>query len=85
MKINVVALKGFNEEELFRLAEWCAERRQNEPDEIGRELADVALGTLAQRAGELDAERRRDERGTLARVAVGAVRPPRQRLIEVLK
>ncbi|MXQ07798.1 GTP 3',8-cyclase MoaA [Alphaproteobacteria bacterium GH1-50] len=26
VKINVVALKGFNEDELFRLTEWCAER-----------------------------------------------------------
>jgi len=26
IKINTVALKGFNEDELFRLAEWCAAR-----------------------------------------------------------
>ena len=26
VKINTVALKGFNEDELFRLTEWCAER-----------------------------------------------------------
>ena len=26
IKINVVALKGFNEDELFRITEWCAER-----------------------------------------------------------
>jgi cyclic pyranopterin phosphate synthase len=26
VKINTVALKGFNEDELFRLAEWCADR-----------------------------------------------------------
>ncbi len=26
VKINTVALKGFNEDELFTLAEWCAER-----------------------------------------------------------
>ena len=26
VKINTVALKGFNEDELFRLAEWCASR-----------------------------------------------------------
>ena len=26
VKINVVALKGFNEEELFSLADWCASR-----------------------------------------------------------
>ncbi len=26
VKINVVALKGFNEDELFTLTEWCAER-----------------------------------------------------------
>ncbi|GAA6182378.1 GTP 3',8-cyclase MoaA [Shimia sp. NS0008-38b] len=26
IKINAVALKGFNEDELFTLAEWCAER-----------------------------------------------------------
>ena len=26
IKINTVALKGFNEEELFTLTEWCAER-----------------------------------------------------------
>ncbi|WP_138467944.1 GTP 3',8-cyclase MoaA [Poseidonocella sp. HB161398] len=26
VKINAVALKGFNEDELFRLTEWCAER-----------------------------------------------------------
>ncbi|MCV2881372.1 GTP 3',8-cyclase MoaA [Actibacterium sp. XHP0104] len=26
VKINVVALKDFNEDELFRIAEWCAER-----------------------------------------------------------
>src|SRR5690554_2216625 len=26
VKINTVALKGFNEDELFRLAEWCAAR-----------------------------------------------------------
>ncbi|MEM9975851.1 MAG: GTP 3',8-cyclase MoaA [Pseudomonadota bacterium] len=26
VKINAVALKGFNEDELFRLVEWCAER-----------------------------------------------------------
>lgn len=26
VKINTVALKGFNEEELFTLTEWCAER-----------------------------------------------------------
>ncbi|MEM1065189.1 MAG: GTP 3',8-cyclase MoaA [Pseudomonadota bacterium] len=26
VKINAVALKGFNEAELFRLVEWCAER-----------------------------------------------------------
>ncbi|PSL21882.1 GTP 3',8-cyclase MoaA [Shimia abyssi] len=26
VKINAVALKGFNEDELFPLAEWCAER-----------------------------------------------------------
>ncbi len=26
VKINAVALKGFNEEELFTLAEWCADR-----------------------------------------------------------
>jgi len=26
VKINTVALKGFNEDELFRLTEWCAEK-----------------------------------------------------------
>ncbi|WP_370313173.1 GTP 3',8-cyclase MoaA [Sagittula sp.] len=26
VKINAVALKGFNEDELFRITEWCAER-----------------------------------------------------------
>ncbi|MBS0123612.1 GTP 3',8-cyclase MoaA [Thetidibacter halocola] len=26
VKINAVALKGFNEDELFRMTEWCAER-----------------------------------------------------------
>jgi cyclic pyranopterin phosphate synthase len=26
VKINTVALKGFNEDELFRLADWCADR-----------------------------------------------------------
>jgi len=26
VKINAVALKGFNEDELFRLTEWCADR-----------------------------------------------------------
>ncbi|MEM6974220.1 MAG: GTP 3',8-cyclase MoaA [Pseudomonadota bacterium] len=26
VKINTVALKGFNEDELFKLTEWCAER-----------------------------------------------------------
>ena len=26
VKINVVALKGFNEDELFRIVDWCAER-----------------------------------------------------------
>ena len=26
IKINVVALKGFNEDELFRIVDWCAER-----------------------------------------------------------
>ncbi|CUH80231.1 GTP 3',8-cyclase MoaA [Tropicibacter naphthalenivorans] len=26
IKINAVALKGFNEDELFRMTEWCAER-----------------------------------------------------------
>ena len=26
VKINVVALKGFNEEELFDIVDWCAER-----------------------------------------------------------
>ena len=26
VKINTVALKGFNEDELFRLTEWCAQK-----------------------------------------------------------
>ncbi|MCE6960387.1 GTP 3',8-cyclase MoaA [Cereibacter sphaeroides] len=29
VKINAVALKGFNEDELFRLAEWCAAEGQD--------------------------------------------------------
>ena len=29
VKINTVALKGFNEDELFRLAEWCAENEMD--------------------------------------------------------
>ena len=47
VKINTVALKGFNEDELFRLTEWCAERDMDMtwievmPMESGRRLKTV--------------------------------------------
>ncbi|MFQ6547844.1 GTP 3',8-cyclase MoaA [Aestuariibius sp. 2305UL40-4] len=62
VKINTVALKGFNEDELFPLAEWCAARDMDltfievmpmgdiEPDRLDQYWAlDDLRGTLASR------------------------------------
>ena len=86
VKINTVALKGFNEDELFRLIDWCHERDMDltfiEVMPMGDLGSEDRVGQYwsLQRPARPHRRAARDGGPRRAHRRAGALRPPRHRL-----